>query len=457
MTDILNSQNLKNIAKALLLLQICLITWLCSGTRVEHLMPMFYVSSILFALSTISDPDFGRNIFQKTLFFSIIIFSIIATIQYANPFAEHIYEEKYNYIKNLEHISWLPTSVIGEFSDGNPMRSICVLLTSFLTVISAISLFRERRFARLALIAFALNSTLMAIFAIYQDAAGFSAPYNSVYSTSLFYGTFFLSNAAGAFLNMGMSACFALSIIFAKKNTFNGRILSLLWFLCAITNAISVYISESNAAIILCIFLAGCFLLYIFWEIMSRAVSAKTAAVILIFLSAIPSIIAIDYVVEANINTRRGREIKNSTLGRLVFYEASMKIISENPLWGIGGECSRYVLPNKLSDIKNKNNGLPSFPDRPHSDIIEYAVDYGIFGISLLAACAVAWLTAIWRRRKKLNSANIFLFLGVITCLAHGSFDMELHIPSTMIAFGLLSVWSFSELIVRRHSHGKSW
>ena len=455
MPDLLNCSHLKNIARALLLLQICLITWLCSGTRVEHLMPMFYVSATLFTFTTISDPDFGRNIFQKTLFISIIIFSIIAIIQYANPFAEHIYEEKYNYIKSIDHIPWLPTSVIGEFSDGNPMRSICILLTSFLTVISAISLFRERLFARFALIVFAINSTLMAIFAVYQDAAGFSAPYNSVYSTSLFYGTFFLSNAAGAFLNMGMSACFALSIIFAKKNTFNGRILSLLWFFCAITNAISVYISKSNAAIILCIFLAGCFLLYIFWEIMSRAVSAKTAAVILIFLSAIPLIIAFNYI-ETNINTRTGREIKNSVFGRLVSYEASMKIISENPIWGIGGECSRYVLPNKLSEINNKNNGLPSFPDRPHSDIIEYTVDYGIFGILVLAACALAWLSAIWGHRKKLNSANFFLILGVITCLAHGSFDMELHIPSTMIAFGLLSVWSFSELINRRRIHGKS-
>ena len=452
MPDLLNCSHLKNIARALLLLQICLITWLCSGTRVEHLMPMFYVSATLFTFTTISDPDFGRNIFQKTLFISIIIFSIIAIIQYANPFAEHIYEENYNYIKSIDHIPWLPTSVIGEFSDGNPMRSICILLTSFLTVISAISLFRERLFARFALIVFAINSTLMAIFAVYQDAAGFSAPYNSVYSTAIYYGTFFLGNAAGAFLNMGMSACFALSIIYAKKAK---RIFSLLWFVFALVNAISVYISDSNAAIIICIFLVGCFLLYILWKIMSRAVSAKIAAAILIFLSAIPLIIAFNYI-ETNINTRTGREIKNSAFTRLVFYEASMKIISENPIWGIGGECSRYVLPNKLSEINNKNNGLPSFPDRPHSDIIEYTVDYGIFGILVLAACALAWLSAIWGHRKKLNSANFFLILGVITCLIHGSSDMELHIPSTMIAFGLLSVWSFSELINRRRIHGKS-
>lgn len=315
MPDLLNCSHLKNIARALLLLQICLITWLCSGTRVEHLMPMFYVSATLFTFTTISDPDFGRNIFQKTLFISIIIFSIIAIIQYANPFAEHIYEEKYNYIKSIDHIPWLPTSVIGEFSDGNPMRSICILLTSFLTVISAISLFRERLFARFALIVFAINSTLMAIFAVYQDAAGFSAPYNSVYSTAIYYGTFFLGNAAGAFLNMGMSACFALSIIYAKKAK---RIFSLLWFVFALVNAISVYISDSNAAIIICIFLVGCFLLYILWKIMSRAVSAKIAAAILIFLSAIPLIIAFNYI-ETNINTRTGREIKNSAFTRLVF------------------------------------------------------------------------------------------------------------------------------------------
>lgn len=75
MPDLLNCSHLKNIARALLLLQICLITWLCSGTRVEHLMPMFYVSATLFTFTTISDPDLAEIYSKNPIYFNYHIFN----------------------------------------------------------------------------------------------------------------------------------------------------------------------------------------------------------------------------------------------------------------------------------------------------------------------------------------------------------------------------------------------
>lgn len=48
--------------------------------------------------------------------------------------------------------------------------------------------------------------------------------------------------------------------------------------------------------------------------------------------------------------------------------------------------------------------------------------------------------------RRALGFANAVCAAGALSCLAHGAFDMELHIPSTMIAFGLMCVFSFLRL-----------
>ena len=78
MPDILNRSHLENIAKGLLLLQIFLITWLCSGTRVEHLIPMFIVSFLLYTFITITKLPVNKTPFEKTLFISSILFILLA-------------------------------------------------------------------------------------------------------------------------------------------------------------------------------------------------------------------------------------------------------------------------------------------------------------------------------------------------------------------------------------------
>ena len=61
-----------------------------------------------------------------------------------------------------------------------------------------------------------------------------------------------------------------------------------------------------------------------------------------------------------------------------------------------------------------------------------------------MAACGAAWAAQIWKNRRSLGFTNAVCAAGALSCLAHGTFDMELHIPSTMIAFGLMCVFSFS-------------
>ena len=97
-----------------------------------------------------------------------------------------------------------------------------------------------------------------------------------------------------------------------------------------------------------------------------------------------------------------------------------------------------------------KNSPL-YIPERPHSDILEYAMEYGITGISILAICGLAWIYSLYKKIKYCTFSNFVLAAGALSCLLNGSFDMELHITSTMVAFGLMCSWSLVNFKEARH------
>lgn len=440
------SQYLLPAARALLLLQIFLITWLCSGTRVEFLIPIFLTAILLYVSATFTDLSASEIIFEKLLFLIVIFFIIFALIQYVNPFAETVVGEKFRYIRNLNHIKFLPSSIKAEFHSGNPMRSLCVLLSGFLTVMGAIPLLKNRHFPRISLSVFALNSTAMGVFAIFQKLSKFASPYNALHSTSDYYGTFFLSNAAGAFLNMGMSASIALSAIYAKERGFHYKVLSFLYMLCAAINGISACYSDSKGAQIICAGIILFSILYIIFTFTQRIANRKTSLLAIttflsIFIAVMLSAIHIYAVI-----SRLTDKMESSVEGRIAYYWASFKIIKKAPIFGIGGECSRYLLPSEISRMGQSPNSPFYMPERPHSDILEYTIDYGILGLIALATCGLAWVYCFCKNRKYDVFPNAMLAIGAISCIFHGSFDMELHIPSTMIAFGLMCTWALANL-----------
>lgn len=448
MPDILNRSHLENIAKGLLLLQIFLITWLCSGTRVEHLMPMFIVSFLLYTFITITKLPVNKTPFEKTLFISSILFILLALFQYANPSAEVVVEEKFTYIKNLNYIEFLPTSVKAEFHRGNPLFSLCVLLTSFLTTISALALFNDRNFAKTAIATFALNTTAMGGFAIFQKLSGFASPYNLFDSTTTYYGTFFLSNAAGAFLNMGMAASIGGFAIYVKKSGATYRLISASYALCIFITGFSAYYSGSRGAQIIAIAIFSLFIFYVASTTLRNILNIKIFAWIFPILIIT---VASAAILTSNIEGKISGDIKYSFSGRAEFYKAGIKILGEHPILGIGGECSRYFLPKEIMPAKDAKNSPLYIPERPHSDILEYAMEYGITGISILAICGLAWIYSLYKKIKYCTFSNFVLAAGALSCLLNGSFDMELHITSTMVAFGLMCSWSLVNFKEARH------
>lgn len=425
------------VARILLFLQIFLATWLCSGTRTEHFVPMFIVSVLLFLTTNLSGyfSDI-KSPFLKTLTISTFAFIILAVIQYFNVYAEFIKLEDYSYTKNFDFIKYLPSSVKAPFDNGNALSALTVLLTAFLTTISAYAIFNKSiRFTYVSIYWFIANAVCMGIFAICQRLYGFPFMYNipSLTSMGAFYGSFFLENAAGTFLNMAFaSSLFCVMYVFKKS-----KLLSLIFFTVAIALSISVYFSKSNAAILLMIFQWIIFGLTTSY-IITRKYIHLPVFVGIVTISILIGIISLgftDFVLKhkENLNVNE----------RLKIYEYSCDIIEKRPILGWGGDCSQYVFP-KFYLTSQSNKKLYEVPQHSHSDILEYLLTYGIVGAIFLFSAGISWLAEIFKYRKYFRPQNCMLLGGTLCCIFHSAVDMELHILATMIVFGLMSVFTIS-------------
>lgn len=422
--------------------QTVLATWLLSGTRPEFLLPMFAAALIAFAFCVAGGMFARDGVFAKTLAFASLFFIIVCAVQYFNPFAEYVVREKFSFLAGRAHVEWLPVSVRAEFAQGNALSSLCVLLAAFLTTLSAAAFSSDRRAMRGLLALFAVNTLLMGAFAVWQQAEKIPMPYGIFHTRAGFYGSFFLSNAAGAYLNMGVTALAACAAAFARRGAAGGAFAAF----CAAGAAFASYASVrsgSQGAAIICALLWCAIFIAAAWRGLACAfgekISAAALSLFLLAAGAAAAFCAADVLEPSDLLS--DRQIEESAVSRIAIYKSAVPLAKERPVWGAGGECSRYILPMIR---KPGASSVAEAPNRPHSDALEYVLDFGISGAAVLAACGAAWAAQIWKNRRALGFANAVCAAGALSCLAHGTFDMELHIPSTMIAFGLMCVFSFS-------------
>lgn len=444
--------SIEKLLKFLLLLQISLVTWLASGTRIEFLLPMFFVSCLLFIFTIWQKNNICSDSYlYNSLIFAFPVFAVICTIAYFNPFAFFINSERFSFLKYVDYIKWLPTSVRASFISGNPFFSLCILTTSFFTVIAAINLFSNRKFAILSLFWFVLNVWAMGMFAVYQKCMNYDAMYGVLYAHTSFYGTFFLENAGGTFLVMGGAAAAALGYYFALNHGLFSKIMSLVFFFLTISIFAAAAFSGSVAVILLSLMLVIVFSIAILFRLCVRVFSAKTAIVFSVGIFCVCVFASAFAVIKTykGLDSYGKSDVSSSVAYRLDLYKNILNSDNDMLLYGWGGECSRYMLYSKLPLHKNPSKTLMA-PDRPHSDILEYFLDYGILGLTIFFVCGVSWLADLCKNWRSFSLGNFFLFMGVLACLLHSAVDMELHIPSTMLAFGLLCALSIVPIVPQK-------
>lgn len=435
-------------AKAACLLmfaEIVLVSWLGSGARAGFLLPMVWVGVAMFFAAALSVRSHCEPAYVKISFWCGTFVILINAAQIANPSFEYVVCERYGFLEPLAHVSWLPVSVKSDFFAGDALRSLARIISAFSVFMSAALIFRWAKIARLCLAFFAFNATAMAAWGIYQQWAGFPIMYDSFFGISKFYGSFFLSNAAGAFINLGLSANLALVFMSARiPNVFLKISVCAFFLASSAVCVLSCRYSGSNGALavsaVLCLVFAGaCAYLFLRGFLSARISSAFVFAAALSICAA--AYFAGSQTVKKNPNLES--RVRVSMDSRLDIYKAAFETIKSNAVWGVGGDGAKYYLPQALKQ-RDRKNDLFVTAERAHSGFLEYIMEFGAVGFSAIAAAGLAWMFRFFRKMRELCVENFILMAGAVLFLMHSCFDIHLHIPSTMIAGAIVAVLAVS-------------
>ncbi len=438
----------KNILLASTLTQVILISWGLSGTYIIPFFLMFIVSIVMFFSSQfLKKPE---CCFYTTVGYIFVIIILIGLIQYFNPYSIKVYEEQFSFLRNIDNIKWVPTSIFDYLITGNALSSLSEISTAFCSFLGSIVLFQSKKSCNIVIGFFATNATLMGIYGIIQKMSTSSKLIYGIVSTnSDIYSSFPLSTAAGVFLNFGLTASIALAFISLKRNKNNRIIKFLYWLFCAIMCAYAAYDTGSIAVIIFMgvsiilsfiIIFINLFRKYYFSLPQSLGISAILITIIIL----VSSCIIYPYVLEKDVSNLKKTFLEGSVYPRLQMYQLSKETILERPLWGYGGNSCEHILSTKM--IQNQNKSLikkyGASTKNAHNDLLQYTLEYGLIGFSSICALIILWIITFLK--LKTSPFNIILFMGAFLCLLHSCIDMPFQIPSTTIAFSLFVAASIS-------------
>jgi len=272
-------------------------------------------------------------------------------------------------------------------------------------------------------------------------------------------GTFINRNHLAGYLEMCLAAGIGLMVMNPgeRSNNWHQRLLKLTRLI--LSRKIQVRIALAIMVIGLVMtrsrmgntaFFASLIITGTLWVVLSGQRPSKPVVLLLISLFIIDLYIVgtwfgVDKVVQRLENTSASHETRDEVVRDSLVYWESFR------LTGSGGGTFAEIYPIfKQADVKG-------YYDHAHNDYIEFAVETGIIGITLLGLFVLATLfsslLAIRRRHDPvMRGLGFSATMGISAILIHSSVDFNLQIPANAALFVILSALGWIALF-QGHNH----
>ncbi len=439
----LSPQNKTSLALLLFSLFVCAF-W-APNSREIFVYPCFLAAVLAFLPAAFC--KYAPSAFEKRIVFCALYTAAVCVVQYFNCYAEFEIADGYFLLNNLPHIPFLPKSVKTPAENVNALASLCKLTTVFLTVLSLFFVCKKRGNALYVLNFAAFCGVLCAAYGIVEKYFGFAWLYGIFAATSDFYANSFVSNVSGAFINLGLGFCLSLLIYHAKRRHI---FYSLLFALSAAVCVCGACKSQSAGAIGFAVANCAAFAAIALYVFLRRAMNVWAAALIVAMCGLGFAFLAYNeaaHRLSGESAKIKRTELRASLSSRLQFHKFAIALIRENPLWGVGGECCKYALPVKAKKELLKTGGAKiSVPERAHSDILEYLIEFGFIGFLGVFGGFVAYAVLLFCNIKNLSAENYMLLVSAAICGAHSCMDMAMHFLPVMVFFAVALVLGANSL-----------
>lgn len=349
------------------------------------------------------------------------------------------------WLRRVDDIPWLPTSIDTPFERFDIWRQFIIYASSWLTVCTVWTGFTRRRSLQVLLMVLVANAVTLA-------AVGFAQRFIGSSKFLFFmewpvghtaFASFIYRNHAGAYFALLTFLAVSLAIWTFSQGERAGRKSTPagLWFFSAVFLSAAVFFSLSRGASLLLTFAwlaVGAW----FWLRRQQSPTAGGThrgvyvAVVLLFLAVIGfTVREVDF---SSIQERFDSLAKNyqsqyeSVHWRIQAHTAADSMLGDHWLRGTGAGGFRYLFPEYIKKFPDVYSGGKLFWEHAHSDWREIPIELGVVGDLLLLLGAGYWMRSFYRSRAIWHSLAVPVLIGCSQSLAHAWFDFPFQNPAIL-------------------------
>jgi O-antigen ligase len=417
-----------------------------------------------------SDEDTGEGAFKLIMWPKLVRFPVFwiglallgyVTVQALNPAWIFADSGRAWWIVPIEHITWLPTSVLAPFEKMNAWHALMLYATPWLAMCAVWVGFTRRTAVQNVFTFIVANGAVLTLIGILQRVTGsykilwFIQP-----KTGPVFATILYKNHAGAYLNLVFMLCIALfyrHFARGERRLERANPAPVFAFL-AILIGMGVLLTVSRAATLLLLgFVLVAFIGFIVRCAVTRGEGRSPLAVGLLcggfalFIGLGAYFLNLDRSFSRLGNLIENGSADTSVSTRLLARQASWDMAKDNLVTGWGAGSFRYAFPpyqRKYPEITNVPGtpGLTFSWQHAHNDYVELLDELGLIGAGILLAGLGCGLYQLWGNHVLRRPHLLFIVLALAATLAHAFVDFPSRHPATLLLWcvsaALLSRWA---------------
>ncbi len=423
-----------------------------STTLIALVAVVLTICYYLYRNKPILNPGFSRPLRKPAIlftgFFIFLLFQIVPLpkiiVKLISPNSIHLREQFSYKIGEIDFCS-ISLAPFQTFREG--LELLSYFLIGFL-IIKTVTTRKQIRRIYILLIGMGFFEAFYGIFQLYRDKPQILF-YEKIFNLDKVTGTFINQNHLAGYLEMIIPLALGLIIAnidlvsFAGKSirdkfihiTEKGFVANLILLIAVFVMMIGVSLSRSRSGfflVILTFFLFAALSAYYFGSLRHAKSTIKrflqiTFICITIFFIYFGLGSTIDRFSEENV-------VQD---GRLQYWDNTIKIIGDFPLFGSGIGTFAFIYP------AYEQEWIHAILIHTHNDYLEYFSELGIFGFLMLAGGLFFLIKRtffVWKRRRNPELKGLALggMVSLIVIAVHSITDFNLHIPANMLLFTVI-------------------
>lgn len=386
---------------------------------------------------------------------------LLLLVQASNPAWEWNRSATHWWLKRLDPISFLPTSIATPFERFNVWRAFIIYATVWFTVCSLWIGITRRKSLHILLGGLAVNAALLGMEGFIHKASGVRKVLWLVeFPHASSFASFIYRNHAGAYFSLMSFLALGLAVwhFFEARKRMSRSSPTALWLITSLLLVFAVIFSMSRGAIISLVVFAVAAVIAIVILRLTSATRSTTPKIVtaLVALGIVGTIGWMMKEVDFSAVYSRFEEFSKlqandpSLVSRKLARESATAMLTDHWKLGVGAGGFRFLFPEYIKNKPVIYEGGKLFWEHAHIDWLQVPIELGVPGVLLLAA-GFGWIVWTWGRSGGWkHPLALMIMLGAGQILAHALIDFPLQCPAILTTWWALLVISLRWLELER-------